>query len=135
MSEHENTHEPVDPVSGPQPTEAPDPSPAAPGPRWRDRAFRLRVVAAVAVAGVILGAAGGAVTTALVSDGRGDHGDHGDRHGPPFDRVGPPGQQPGMMPPGRVFPGQPPADQDDDTQDDTQDDTPDDTPDEGETES
>ncbi len=104
MSEHDNTDpvEPV-PVAADQPA-AVTPEPPAPAaeaqPRWRDRVFRMRAVAAVAVAGVILGAAGGAVTVSLVSD----HGDRGDHH-----RIG---QQfgpgvPMMVPPGgrQRFPG------------------------------
>lgn len=92
MSEHDdNPNGPDDPVETSdaavdQPADQPaaDPPPAAtfdaPAPvardRWRDRTFRMRSIAAVAVAGLIAGAAGGAVTTALVSDddrGRGEH--------------------------------------------------------------
>jgi hypothetical protein len=63
----------------------------------------MRAVAAVAVAGVILGAAGGAVTTALVSD------HDGDRHErPAIGQNFGPGQMPGLPPDGRQgFPGMP----------------------------
>jgi len=119
MSEHDNdAKEPVEPADSAadqpaadqaatdQPPAAPPTAPpAAPAfaaptapvatTRWRDRVFRFRSVAAVAVAGVIIGAAGGAVTTAVVSGDR--HGDH-DR-----ERMGQV-WQPGMMP--AVPPGQ-----------------------------
>ncbi|PWN02132.1 hypothetical protein DJ010_13445 [Nocardioides silvaticus] len=72
----------------------------APQPRWRDRVFRMRAVAAVAVAGVILGAAGGAATTALVSDSHPDRSGE-QRFGPMFH----PGM-PGLPPGGQMrFPG------------------------------
>lgn len=104
MNEHDNT-DPVEPDKSDPDQSAVDQPPAAapaafaatpaepveaPKPRWRDRAFRMRAVAAVAVAGVILGAAGGSVTTALVAGD--DHGDRDDRH-----RFGQ-GWQPGMPP-------------------------------------
>lgn len=104
MSEHDdNPNGPDDPVEtsdmaadqpaaqpAAQPADQPAARPAADPPaaatfdapapvardRWRDRTFRMRSIAAVAVAGLIIGAAGGAVTTALVSDddrGRGEH--------------------------------------------------------------
>ena len=98
MSENDNT-EPVDsaePTAAASPPAEPD-EPAepvgAPKPRWRDRVFRMRAVAAVAVAGVILGATAGAVTTALVSDS-GDRGDHhriGQQFGPGMPMMIPPG--------------------------------------------
>lgn len=97
MSENDNT-DPVeaDSSAADQPAAvAPEPPAAAPEakPRWRDRVFRMRAVAAVAVAGVIIGATGGAVTTALVSD-RGDRGDHhriGQQFGPGMPMMIPPG--------------------------------------------
>lgn len=124
MSENEkDSNEPVEPVEPVEPHDQaspPQPSAAAPAPfdapppaaaaetkpRWRDRVFRMRAVAAVAVAGVILGAAGGAVTTALVTgDARGDH--------PERFRIGP-AWQPGMpaVPPNgrQEFPGDEPED-------------------------
>ncbi len=87
----------------------PPPTPDAPRTRLRDRAFRLRAVLAVAAAGIIVGAAGGTVTTLLV---------HGDDDGPRHERFGgrieerlegrfgdgpggdfePPGMPPGGMP-------------------------------------
>ncbi len=92
MSEHDqNPNDPVD--------QSAPPAPAAKA-RWRDRVFRMRSVAAVAVAGLIIGAAGGAVTTALVS---GDHRGH-DHHQP--GRMMQPGMMPGVPPDGRMrFPG------------------------------
>jgi len=111
MSQHDNDpDEPTaDQAATDQPPAAPptapqaDPAFAAPAApvapvartRWRDRVFRFRSVAAVAVAGVIIGAAGGAVTTAVVSGDR--HGDHD------LERMGQV-WQPGMMP--AVPPGQ-----------------------------
>ncbi|MDZ5621967.1 hypothetical protein SFC88_14060 [Nocardioides sp. HM23] len=110
MSEHDSTnpdpesaaadHPAADaPEAAPPPT-TPFDDPAAPAaaekPRWRDRTFRMRAVAAVAVAGLILGAAGGAVTTALVSDDHGGRGDHlriGHQLGPGVPMVPPGGQQ------------------------------------------
>ncbi len=81
------------PPAEPAPFDAPPPPAAETKPRWRDRVFRMRAVAAVAVAGVILGATGGAVTTALVSDS-GDRGDHhriGQQFGPGMPMMIPPG--------------------------------------------
>ena len=102
MSEHDNTDpveaDPVEPVPvEPDPAVAHQPAAEA-QPRWRDRLFRMRAVAAVAVAGVILGAAGGSITTALVSSD--DHGHH-DEHfrmgqfGPPGVPAVPPGGRSG----------------------------------------
>ena len=121
MNEHDSSDdksdstdpvEPVDPSVPPQPpaaAPAPFDAPQPVGetkPRWRDRVFRMRAVAAVAVAGVILGAAGGAATAALVSGD--DHGDHPERF-----RIGPalhPGL-PAVPPNGREeFPGDEPDD-------------------------
>ncbi len=84
MSEHDNTNDPVEPAEPAEPpAEQPVPLEEPPAPaaksRWRERTFRWRSVTAVAVAGVILGATGGAVTTALVADD--GHPDHDfDRH-------------------------------------------------------
>lgn len=100
MSEHDNTNDPVGPAEPPaeQAAEQPVPLEEPPAPaaksRWRERTFRWRSVVAVAVAGVILGATGGAVTTALVADGgHGGHGGHGDRHR--MGEEGPPGMPDG----------------------------------------
>lgn len=112
MSEPENEKNvpvvPAEPVDAQAAQAASPPSPPPEGPaaaektRWRDHAFRLRSVAAVAVAGVIIGAAGGAVTTALVSDDR-----HGDHERPRFGQVWQPGM-PVVPPGGRLgFPGGP----------------------------
>jgi len=78
MSEQDNNpNDPVEPADVPAAAAFDATPPPAPKPRWRDRTFRMRSIAAVAVAGVIIGAAGGAVTTALVSDDdRGDRGEH-----------------------------------------------------------
>jgi hypothetical protein len=108
MSEHDNS-----PI--PEAPDAPDtndaaavsdaPAPVVPSkPRWRDRAFRFRAVAAVAVAAVIIGAAGGAVTTALVTHGP-DHDEHhriGQFGRPEMPAVPPGGRQgiPGGVPGG-----------------------------------
>lgn len=112
---------PVEPAAA-QPVEpapaafaaAPPPPPVEPRTRWRDRVFRARSVAAVAVAGVILGAAGGAVTTALVSD------HDGDRHERPgFGQMVPPGGTPGMMRDREGFPVPPGSDGDPDSDSDS----------------
>jgi hypothetical protein len=107
MSEHDDDQQSTPAEPGPVEPAPAEPAPAepvaAPKERWRDRTFRMRSIAAVAVAGVILGAAGGAATTALVSgDG---HGDRDERF-----RIGqqmPPGMP--MIPPGgrQRFPGMP----------------------------
>ncbi len=61
----------------------------------------MRAVAAVAMAGVILGAAGGSLTTVLVSGDDHGHHDEGFRMG----QFGPPGM-PAVPPDGRMrFPG------------------------------
>jgi hypothetical protein len=97
----DSSEPPQPPAAAPAPVDAPPPPVAVTKPRWRDRVFRMRAVAAVAVAGVIIGAAGGAVTTALVSGD--DHGDRNERF-----RIGP-AWGPGMpaVPPGgrERFPG------------------------------
>jgi hypothetical protein len=105
--------QPVDVAPAAAAVPAPPP-PAEPTTRWRDRVFRMRSVAAVAVAGVILGAAGGAVTTALVTDD-----DRGDGPGRPgFGQMLMPGQMPAVPPDGRQgFPGMP-GQQDGDSDDD-----------------
>ena len=105
VERHDQPSPPQPSAAAPAPFDAPPPPAAETKPRWRDRVVRMRAVAAVAVAGVILGAAGGAVTTALVTgDDRGDH--------PERFRIGP-AWQPGMpaVPPnGREFPGDEPED-------------------------
>lgn len=118
MSEHDDNPSPAPAVDPVEPVEvapaavaaAPPPPPTAPRTAWRDRVFRMRSVAAVAVAGVIVGAAGGAVTTALVSDHDGDH-----PLRPGIGQQFGPGQMP-MVPPGsrQVFPGMPQGDPDGD---------------------
>ena len=106
MSEHDNT-EPAEPdpatadqpaaaaaeTRPPAPLDAPPPPAAETKPRWRDRVFRMRAVSAVALAGVILGAAGGSVTTALVSGdghGRDEHFRIGQQFGPGMPMIPPP---------------------------------------------
>ncbi|WP_183095914.1 hypothetical protein [Nocardioides stalactiti] len=133
MDENQDPNEPVEPATpdapadeavtpgAAAPMDAPaaeraafDSAPADTKPGWCDRTFRWRAVAAVALAGVILGATGGALTTALFAhDGRGDRGEH-HRMEMPFQRGVPP-----MMPPGGRpgFPGGVPGDG---NQDDTQ---------------
>lgn len=113
------------------PAPAPDPvaEPAAPtqpvpaaGPvptklRWRERAFGLRAVLAVALAGLIVGAGAGVGTTLLVDD---DHGDGPGRHwmdGPGrggFPGPGGPGRgdRPDFAPPGQQQDQQPDTPQD-----------------------
>lgn len=73
MSQHDDpTPDPTpDPVDGPPaPVDLP-PAPPAPAPvlktRWRDRAFTLRAMVAVGLAGLVLGAGAGA-GTALVAN-------------------------------------------------------------------
>jgi hypothetical protein len=94
MTDNENTPTP-EPAPDPapdlaaQPTTPPPPplasEPAAvPKQRWRDRAFTLRSLLAVGVAGVVLGAGAGA-GTALVAG----HDDGPDRAGRPEWRQGP----------------------------------------------
>lgn len=123
MSEHDDNQDPI-PAADPldpaavQPVEPPEPvavapaaigapvppaPPAEPKTRWRDRVFQMRAVAAVAVAGVILGAAGGAVTTALVSDHKGEGHER-----PAIGQNFGPGGVPAVPPDGRQgFPGMP----------------------------
>ncbi|TIC84820.1 hypothetical protein E8D34_13975 [Nocardioides sp. GY 10113] len=60
---------PVPPVAAAAGYAGPPPPPAAPAPpRLRDRVFRLRSLVGVGVAGVILGAGGGAAVTYAVAD-------------------------------------------------------------------
>ncbi|GAB3772052.1 hypothetical protein FB382_002999 [Nocardioides ginsengisegetis] len=78
-------------------TETPTPSyRAAAAPRLRDRVLGLRAVAAVSLASLILGGAGGAVLGA-VSNGGESSGPGGVRG--QFQQ-GQPGQVPGQLPPG-----------------------------------
>lgn len=90
MTDNENAPQPAEPAAaaeaaplGPPPA---GPPPAAPvlKQRWRDRAFTLRSLLAVGVAGVVLGAGAGA-GTALVAG----HDDGPDRSGRPEWRQGP----------------------------------------------
>ena len=98
-------------------------APAEPGPartRLRDRAFGLRGLAAVALAGLLLGGAGGALVGAVAAGGEG--GD-GSEHGRPYrgELGGPEGHRPGL-PPGGPVGGVPPStapSQDDDSQRDS----------------
>lgn len=93
------------PLAPPAATAAPaDPLPAA-GPvptkvRWRDRAYGLRSVLAVALAGLVVGAGAGVGTALLVDD------DHGDRPGRHWLEEGPGrrGDFPGWRDGGRGFP-------------------------------
>jgi hypothetical protein len=73
-------------------------TPAQPKPRFRDRVYGVRAVAAVAVAGLVLGGGAGLGVGALTGD------DHGDRERGPFQQQMmqpgmPPGGQ-GQLPPG-----------------------------------
>ena len=104
MSDNENpAPEQPAPVPPVEPPPAPEPA-AGPVPtkvRWRERAFTLRSVVAVGLAGVILGAGAG-VGTALVADD--DHGDRPDGPGRHWPADGPGrGGVPGR--PGDGFPG------------------------------
>lgn len=72
------------PSTPPPPPPASEPAAAVPKQRWRDRAFTLRSLLAVGVAGVVLGAGAGA-GTALVAG----HDDGPDRAGRPEWRQGP----------------------------------------------
>lgn len=82
---------------------APEPA----GPRLRDRVLGLRAVAGVAIASVILGAAGGAALGAVSAGDNGDGAGVGGpgRNGQPpggqqqFQQGGPPGQLPPGIPP------------------------------------
>lgn len=131
MNEHDDNQDPTpaaDPLDppveplAPQPVEvppaafiaAPPPAPPVePKTRWRDRVFQMRAVVAVAVAGVILGAAGGAATTALVSDRDGDGHER-----PAIGQNFGPGGVPAVPPDGRQgFPGMPGQQGDSDGQD------------------
>jgi hypothetical protein len=73
---HDNQpNEPVPAEEAPQPFLPDQPYPPAPvaRPRLRDRVFRIRGVVAVAVAGLILGGAGGTLVGATAfGDGHGD---------------------------------------------------------------
>lgn len=102
---------PVGPSLPPAPP-FPPPVAAAPKTRFRDRVLGMRGVAAVAVAGLIIGGAGGAVLGAVTS---GDDDRDGGRFGGPggfggpgqFQQQLPPGQ-PGQLPqggPGQGMPG------------------------------
>ncbi|QSR27137.1 hypothetical protein CFH99_16070 [Nocardioides aromaticivorans] len=114
------------PVPAAEPVAAAEPVPAA-GPvptkvRWRERAFTLRSLVAVALAGVVIGAGAGVATTLLVDD---DHGDGPGRHwmdGPGrggFPGPGGPGRgdRPDFVPPGQQ-PGQQQGQPQDQQQDD-----------------
>jgi hypothetical protein len=84
-------------------------------PGWRERAYGIRGVAAVAVAGLIIGGGAGAAIHAATADeggwdgrpGFGRHGGPGGFGGPgDFGRPGGPGRSGG---PGGQLPGQPPS--------------------------
>lgn len=93
--------QPTDPPPPTTPVESPPP--AAVRTRLRDRAFRLRSVAAVGIAALLIGGTAGAGVTALVVD-------HDDRERPGFDGSFPDrerGDLPGF-PPGGGQPGMPP---------------------------
>ena len=100
---------PVNPAPTPAPPVASDPAPVAtaPAPRFRDRVLGIRGVAAVALAGLVIGGGGGFALGAVT-----DGGD--DRMGPGRAGFGGPGQfqqfpgrpQGGQQGgPGQVFPG------------------------------
>ena len=92
------------PVPATEPVQATGPVPTK--VRWRERAFTLRSLVAVALAGVVIGAGAGVGTTLLVDD---DHGDGPGRHwmdGPGrggFPGPGGPGRgdRPDFAPPGQ----------------------------------
>ena len=72
-------------------------TPAQPKPRFRDRVYGVRAVAAVAVAGLVIGGGAGLGVGALTGD------DHGDRDRGPFQQQMMPGMPPGVqgqLPPG-----------------------------------
>jgi hypothetical protein len=73
-------------------------TPAQPKPRFRDRVYGVRAVAAVAVAGLVIGGGAGLGVGALTGD------DHGDRDRGPFrQQMTQPGMPPGVqgqLPPG-----------------------------------
>lgn len=79
-------------------TETPSYRPPA-APRLRDRVLGLRAVAAVSLASLILGGAGGAVLGA-VSNGGETGGPGGGRFQPGQFQQGQQGQLPGQLPPG-----------------------------------
>ena len=87
--------EPVAPAAGanlaePVPTET---APAQPKPRFRDRVYGVRAIAAVGVAGLVIGGGAGLGVGALTGD------DHGDRDRIRFQPQMMPGMQ-GQLPPG-----------------------------------
>src|SRR5690349_23952249 len=99
--------------------------PTAPRQSWKDRAYGVRSVAAVAVAGLIIGGGAGAAIHAATADG-GRDGRPGFGRGPggqmPGQGMGPGGQMPqppnGMPPngvPGQTQPTTPPEDDGDDS--------------------
>jgi len=70
-------------------------------PGWRDRVYGVRAVAAVAVAGLIIGGGAGAAIHAATADDGGRDGRPGFGRGGP-DGGGPGGQMPGQGPGGQL---------------------------------
>jgi hypothetical protein len=75
-------------------------APAQPKPRFRDRVYGVRAIAAVAMAGLVIGGGAGLGVGALTGD---DHGDRDRMRGPFQQQMMQPGMPPGMqgqLPPG-----------------------------------
>ena len=79
----------------------------SPRPGWRERAYGIKSVAAVAVAGLIIGGGAGAAIHAATADDGGRDGRPG--FGPNGGRGGGPGGGPGFGGPGGQMPGQGPG--------------------------
>jgi len=98
MSEDETNPQSVPPPDVPTSEAPPAAAAAEPRPRFRDRVFGLRAVAAVAVASVLIGGAGGA---ALGARSNGHDDDRNGRFGGPMTNFrGPSGMDGNQMPPG-----------------------------------
>ena len=86
----------------------------SPRPGWRERAYGIKSVAAVAIAGLIIGGGAGAAIHAATADDGGRDGRPG--FGPNGGRGGGPGfGGPGGQMPGQGQPPQPPSGDDDGT--------------------
>ena len=106
MSDHHDETAPIVPDvrDGDTPQNRAEGQGLSPRSTWKERAYGVRSVAAVAVAGLIIGGGAGAAIHAATADDGGRDGRPGfgnGNRGPGGGFGGPGGQMPGQMPPGQ----------------------------------